>query len=427
MFTYFKKHIYAVALVLFYTLVSASGVFAQSVPIENIVIDKQTGLITGAITQPSSTDTVELVVELTSPLVSEEIYRVDWEEGVFSFNLMSLGSYEISDIDITGSNNVSYRSLEVRSVNAQGEVSSESLQAPLLSTLITEDASKNVVVGISWTSVDLKQNDNRAWFYVFSSNGPAVREDKTQPVFVNIARTPKDGGTPEPITLCVIPPGLKAFNIEYPQCFKESGDFIKELDQSPFIPGYTYELYLSDSLNGTTILNDGLDKTSRIDLPDIPDPASTNTGANNNPSTTQNPSSTTQTPTTGTVGAPSGNLNTPVQQNIIDKGIAISSCGYDLGSEGSVMCGFNEFITLIQNVIEYIFILVLPIAAIVFAYAGFLFLTSGGNAEKRKAAKKAMVSVIIGVLIVMVAWIAVRTVLSALGVNPEESWFYLAK
>jgi hypothetical protein len=123
------------------------------------------------------------------------------------------------------------------------------------------------------------------------------------------------------------------------------------------------------------------------------------------------------------------NYYNETQEKIIKKGIVGSiDCGYDIGKDGKGrICGFSDFITLIQRVIEYIFILVLPIMAIVFAYAGYLFLTSGGSETKRTAAKKAMTSALIGVIIIMAAWLLVKTVLVSLGVDEGASWFFLAQ
>ncbi|MCA9352712.1 hypothetical protein KC901_00850 [Patescibacteria group bacterium] len=104
--------------------------------------------------------------------------------------------------------------------------------------------------------------------------------------------------------------------------------------------------------------------------------------------------------------------------NILKEGI-VTDCGYGR------MCGFTDAIRLITRVVEYIFILVIPIAAIVFAYAGFLYLTSGGDPGKRSAARRAMTNVVIGIVIVMAAWLVVRTIVISLGVDPEASWLLL--
>ena len=118
--------------------------------------------------------------------------------------------------------------------------------------------------------------------------------------------------------------------------------------------------------------------------------------------------------------------NNQTADDVIKNGIVVTDCGYDIGKNGKGrMCGFADLITLIGRVIEYIFILIIPIAAIVFAYAGFLYLTSGGDPGKKTAAKKAMTNVVIGIVIVMAAWLVVRTIVVSLGVAPGASWFFL--
>ena len=115
---------------------------------------------------------------------------------------------------------------------------------------------------------------------------------------------------------------------------------------------------------------------------------------------------------------------TDTQKEILDSGIVPTDCGYGIGPKGNGrMCGFADAITLIQNVIEYIFILILPIAAIVFAYAGFLLLSSGGNSSKRDAAKKAMVNVVIGIVVILLAWLLVKTILVSLGASDGFTMF----
>lgn len=117
-----------------------------------------------------------------------------------------------------------------------------------------------------------------------------------------------------------------------------------------------------------------------------------------------------------------------VQQKIIKTGIA-PNCGYNLGQNadgtpgGGRICGFGDLITLVQNIIEYIFILVIPITAIVFAYAGYLYLTSGGNSGKREKAKLAMINVVIGVIVIMSAWLIVTLIVNSLGASDATKQF----
>ncbi len=105
------------------------------------------------------------------------------------------------------------------------------------------------------------------------------------------------------------------------------------------------------------------------------------------------------------------------------KGLVKNECGYTDGPNGWKMCGFGDFVSLIQRIIEYIFVLILPIAAIVFAYAGYLFMTSAGDSNKRTAAKNAMTKLVIGIVVVMLAWLIVRLVLKTLGVSSGFTMF----
>lgn len=80
-------------------------------------------------------------------------------------------------------------------------------------------------------------------------------------------------------------------------------------------------------------------------------------------------------------------------------------------------CNFDSFITLVHNVINYIILLILPIAAIVIAYVGFLFLTSGGSSEVKTKAKGILRKVVIGLICIMAGWLIVNTILSAVGLQ----------
>ena len=91
----------------------------------------------------------------------------------------------------------------------------------------------------------------------------------------------------------------------------------------------------------------------------------------------------------------------------------------------STGCGWTEFMTLINNVIHFIlFYLVIPIAAIMFFYAGFELVTSGGSTEKRGTAKKVFTNAVIGLVIAAGAWLIIHTILSIL--NPTVgAWSWI--
>ncbi|MEI8175171.1 MAG: DUF5018 domain-containing protein [bacterium] len=87
-------------------------------------------------------------------------------------------------------------------------------------------------------------------------------------------------------------------------------------------------------------------------------------------------------------------------------------------------CGFNELMIVINKVINFIiFVMAVPIAAIMFAYAGFMLVTSGGASEQRTKAKGIFVSVAIGLALAAACWLIVHTLLSIVGYN--GSWIGL--
>ncbi|MFA6177614.1 MAG: hypothetical protein WC694_01835 [Candidatus Paceibacterota bacterium] len=85
------------------------------------------------------------------------------------------------------------------------------------------------------------------------------------------------------------------------------------------------------------------------------------------------------------------------------------------------LCDFNAFMALINKVIKFIlFDLVIPISAIMFAYAGFLMVTSGGSTEAKNRMKSVFTNTVLGLIIALAAFIIIRTILSILGY--EGDW-----
>ncbi len=78
--------------------------------------------------------------------------------------------------------------------------------------------------------------------------------------------------------------------------------------------------------------------------------------------------------------------------------------------------GWGFLMTLINNVVNFIlFRLLVPIAAIMFVYAGFELLTAGGETSKLTKAKKIFTNVVIGLIIAVAAWLIVHAVLAIVG------------
>ena len=85
-------------------------------------------------------------------------------------------------------------------------------------------------------------------------------------------------------------------------------------------------------------------------------------------------------------------------------------------------CDFGSFMTLIESFIKYVLLwIIIPLAAIIFMYAGYLMMTAAGNEAKLTQAKKAFWYVLIGLLVALAAWLIVEGLMKGLGLK-DEFW-----
>ena len=103
-----------------------------------------------------------------------------------------------------------------------------------------------------------------------------------------------------------------------------------------------------------------------------------------------------------------------------------------VGADGLVKCGgegdpcnFEDLLILVKDVLKWILIMVAPISAIMFAYAGFLYMTSQGSVDKRKKANKVFTNVGFGLFFVVGAWLIVKAILAGLETKTGEGYIYL--
>jgi len=82
-------------------------------------------------------------------------------------------------------------------------------------------------------------------------------------------------------------------------------------------------------------------------------------------------------------------------------------------------CDFNALMLLVKNVITYLMIISVPLAAIAFSYAGFLYLTAAGDSGKVKQAHGIFTKVAIGFIMVLAAWVIVHEIVVRF-VKPSE-------
>lgn len=77
----------------------------------------------------------------------------------------------------------------------------------------------------------------------------------------------------------------------------------------------------------------------------------------------------------------------------------------------------NTFEGLIAGIAKWFYYIMVPLASIVILYAAFLFLTSGGDEEKVKTAKRAITYAVVGIAIVLIGAGFITLIKSLLGVN----------
>lgn len=128
-------------------------------------------------------------------------------------------------------------------------------------------------------------------------------------------------------------------------------------------------------------------------------------------------------------------FNTKLQAAIVvfeKRKVGAATVGGDMSSTGGGLvpdcpekgCGFKELMTLINNLIQFLlFTVATPLAAIIIAYVGWLYLSSGGNPGDITKAKKILLNVVIGYVIGLAAWLIVKTIVSSLGVDPTINTF----
>lgn len=101
-------------------------------------------------------------------------------------------------------------------------------------------------------------------------------------------------------------------------------------------------------------------------------------------------------------------------------GDPIIPCGTTVNTKS---CDFTAVMDLINNVIGFILVgMVIPIAAIMFFYAGFKMVTSPGSTESKTQAKNIFTNAVIGLVVAAGAWLIIRTILSILGY--DGAWIF---
>lgn len=95
-------------------------------------------------------------------------------------------------------------------------------------------------------------------------------------------------------------------------------------------------------------------------------------------------------------------------------------CNTESLADGSFSdpCDFEVLMTMINYLIEWsLKYLATPVFALLFIYAGWLYLSDAANSGNKGKAKKIMKNALMGYLVILFAWLIVDTIMKALGFN----------
>jgi hypothetical protein len=73
-------------------------------------------------------------------------------------------------------------------------------------------------------------------------------------------------------------------------------------------------------------------------------------------------------------------------------------------------CNFAALIAMLNKLITYLIYIAMPLAAIAFAYAGWLYLSAGDNSGQIDKAKKVFTTVGIGFVVILCAWLVFKLI-----------------
>lgn len=108
-------------------------------------------------------------------------------------------------------------------------------------------------------------------------------------------------------------------------------------------------------------------------------------------------------------------------QQQVDETQGIVRCGPP--PEFAEECGAEQFFELIHILIDWAIYLSAMAVTVAILYASFMYLISAGEAERINKAKGAVKAAVIGLIIVLTAWVFINTILTIFGVCPNWNVF----
>ncbi len=102
-------------------------------------------------------------------------------------------------------------------------------------------------------------------------------------------------------------------------------------------------------------------------------------------------------------------------------------CGNEYDSEGHITnpCGWCHLFELAKNIIDWLMIIAIPITVAMAVYGGIMIMISAGSPEKAKSGREIIKAAVVGLLVVLLAWLILDTIFKV--VTPEEGEYFKQK
>ncbi len=84
--------------------------------------------------------------------------------------------------------------------------------------------------------------------------------------------------------------------------------------------------------------------------------------------------------------------------------------GSGSSQQQATSCNFTALVSMVNTIIQYLIYIALPLAAISFAYAGWLYMSAGENSSQVSKAKTIFIDVGIGFILVLSAWLVFKLI-----------------
>lgn len=95
--------------------------------------------------------------------------------------------------------------------------------------------------------------------------------------------------------------------------------------------------------------------------------------------------------------------------------VLVPSIVFGAGLVPCDQCTFDDVYPLINDIVEFLLILAVPVGGVIIAIGGFYILTNMGNSSQVSKGWDIVKTAIIGLFIAFAGWLIVKTILYSLG------------